>query len=87
MKEIILYKNKGIIFIDDDDYYLSKYNWYLDKDGYTITSIKIDDKWKNKKMHRLIMNEPYEMLIDHIDNNRLNNQKDNLRIVNNTQIK
>ena len=36
-------------------------------------------------MHRLLMNEPAGFDIDHIDHNKLNNQKNNLRIVTRSQ--
>lgn len=82
MKEIILSKNKGITLVDDENYeWLNKYKWYLDDVGYARSTIKS----KNKRIHRLIMNEPKDMEIDHIDGNRLNNQKNNLRIVTRSQ--
>ena len=85
MKEIKLYnRNKdinGIVFVDDEDYeQLNKHAWHLCHD-YAQTNIKIDNKYKLKRMHRLIMGEPEGFEIDHIDNNGLNNQKENLRIV------
>lgn len=87
MKTIITHsKNKlknGVILMDDENYdWLNEYNWYLDKDKYAITNVIINNKKTTKKMHRLIMDEPKNMQIDHIDNNKLNNQKHNLRIVN-----
>lgn len=80
----IIYTNKGEkIFVDDEDYnYLNEYNWYLDNDGYALTSI-YDNKNKKQKyfrMHRLIMNPEHDMVIDHIDGIRHNNVKSNLRI-------
>ena len=86
MKEIILYKNKGICLIDDEDYnLLSKFNWTLHHDGYAQISIKINNKWGVKFMHQLLINTPKGMETDHIDHNKLNNQKFNLRIVTNSQ--
>lgn len=85
MKEIKLTNDRGVALVDDEDYeMLSQYKWRLN-DRYIITNIKINNKWTNKSIHRLIMNEPKEMYVDHIDHNSLNNQKFNLRIVTNSQ--
>lgn len=85
VKEIYLAKNKGIALVDDENYeLLNQYKWYV-SNKYAYSTIKINGKWINKSMHRFIMNEPLNMEIDHIDMNRLNNQKDNLRIVTKSQ--
>ncbi len=57
-----------------------------DKDGYLYVTLKIDGKYKNKKIHRLVaetfltnfLNKP---CIDHIDRNKNNNHYSNLRFV------
>lgn len=64
----------GIAKIDIEDIELvSKYNWYLNSDGYA----------RNKKagrMHNLIMGGRREgYVVDHRDNCRLNDRKYNLR--------
>lgn len=75
MKEILLTKgNKAKV--DDCDYeYLSQWKWYL-SNGYAISNNK------RKKMHRLIMDAKDGELVDHIDRDKLNNTRANLRIVN-----
>lgn len=76
----IKYKTKlHEIYVDDEDYdMLNKYKWHLTKPGYVYSTNVI----KNKKisMHRLIMNPPSYMDVDHKDHNKQNNQKFNLRI-------
>lgn len=68
--------------MDDEDYeWLNEYKWHIDAYGYAGAAIKINNKWVKKIMHRLLINTPNGMEIDHIDNNGLNNQKSNLRIV------
>jgi len=81
MKEIKL-KPHGIAFVDDDNFEsLSKYKWYLSRLGYAIGGEKSDGKKAFVKMHRFIMNiDDPKIKIDHIDGNKLNNQKSNLRI-------
>jgi len=60
---------------------VGKYRWYM-KDGYAITSIQ----YKRVKMHHLIMGKPSkDREIDHIDRDRLNNRRDNLRFVTHAQ--
>jgi hypothetical protein len=54
--------------------------WFIDT-GYCMK------KSKNKKllMHRVIMKPPDDMQVDHINGNRLDNRRCNLRIVTNQQ--
>ena len=85
VKEIQLVNNKGIVLVDDEDYYfLNQYKWNLAKPCYARTTLYNGNK-KTIYMHSFIMNTPGGMLTDHIDGNGLNNQKNNLRIVTKSQ--
>ncbi len=44
-----------------------------------------DGKPKTQLLHRLIMNPPADMVVDHIDRNPLNNSRENLRICTNRE--
>jgi hypothetical protein len=88
MKEIKLSqsgKNRGkyVAVVDDEDYeYLNQFNWHALKcdHGFHVSrNIIINEKQSRQWMHRLIMNTPVGLFVDHIDHNGLNNQKSNLR--------
>lgn len=64
----------GIVKLDQENNSLLNENWYLDKDGYAITRT-------GKKMHREIMKPSKNLVVDHINHNKLDNRKINLRIV------
>lgn len=73
--------------IDDCDFgRVFLHEWCILKGGgykqkrYAQSSIKINGIWKRILMHRFIMEVSNEIEIDHIDNDGLNNQRDNLRI-------
>lgn len=71
-------RKKGIATVSKEDYdELSKYKWYENNDGYAKVNI-------NKipmLMHRFIMKVMDErILIDHINNDKLDNSRENLRI-------
>jgi len=55
---------------------LSQYSWHLNKSGYAITKIK----GRHKAMHRMVLGttNPY-VFVDHVDKDRLNNTRENLR--------
>ena len=79
MKEIEV--NGGLKTMVDDDMYerLNGLKWYCHK-GYVVNRSArggLPKKWI--RMHRVVNNTPDGMLTDHIDGNRLNNQKHNLR--------
>ena len=71
----------GMTIIDDEDYdQVSQYNWRIMGEGYAQTQMKINGKWKNIKLHRFITNAPQGLTVDHINHDRLDNRRSNLRI-------
>lgn len=88
-KEIILYG--GYITIVDDDLYeeLSLHKWHLSAQGYATTGIYVPkDKTHQIVMHKMILgNYPKGLQVDHINQNKLDNRKSNLRLVNASQNK
>jgi len=86
MKKIKLSQDKYAL-VDDDDYeILSVYKWYARKDRYIFyAQRKNNPNDKAILMHRVIMNPPSNMFIDHINRNGLDNRKKNLRIVTHSQ--
>jgi hypothetical protein len=82
MKEIKLTQGK-VAFVDDEDFdYLNQWRWQFVFNGYTWYAHRSEytNGKKTIRMHRLIMNAPKGVFIDHIDHNGLNNQKSNLRV-------
>lgn len=77
------YKDKpvrGYVMVDDEDFeVLNKFEWYM-HNGYASRSIKQPDgRYKSFRMARIIMGATSGQLVDHIDRNKLNNQRHNLR--------
>jgi hypothetical protein len=75
-------EGEGFI-IDREDYNrVNKYKWHKDKRGYVYHGLRIEGKSKNIALHHFLIGQtlkPYE--IDHINHNKSDNRKNNLRIV------
>jgi hypothetical protein len=86
MKEIKL--SKGFVAqVDDEDFeYLNQFKWYVYIDRVYRYALRRDNKSRKRiKMHRVILNASDNILVDHIDHNGLNNQRNNIRLCTNTQ--
>lgn len=80
MKKIKLSSNKGFALVDDEDFgYLSHWAWQLHSGGYAYRGIDNDEKSASIYMHREVNKTPKDMLTDHINGNKLDNRKSNLR--------
>jgi len=72
---------RAIINLTDVDL-VSKYKWYLHSSGYVCC--------RNEKdgciyLHRLILNVTNDSFVDHINMNKLDNRKENLRLCTNSE--
>jgi hypothetical protein len=76
-KQVPLTKGKFAI-VDDEDYELvMQWKWYYQNMGYAARK---PSQGKHYLMHRVIINAPEGTLVDHINRDRLDNRKSNLRL-------
>lgn len=63
--------------VDKDDYdIISSHTWYLNNNGYLITRV---NRHKQILLHRMILGESTTLDVDHINMNKLDNRRINLR--------
>lgn len=73
---------KGYAIVDDSDFdWLNKYRWYLNDSGYAIHK----SEKETFRMHRLILDTPKGKDTDHVNGNKLDNRRENLRIATRSQ--
>lgn len=83
--EIFVKSSKEPIFIDVNDYKkVTTHNWFVGKQGYVESRVKKHEEndydATSIKLHRFLKNPKKHEYIDHINGNRLDNRKSNLRI-------
>jgi hypothetical protein len=88
MKYLKLTRGKTAIVDDEDLDYLSQFRWHYsgsDKYGYAEKTTYLGGGRKNQKsehiyLHRFITSAKRDEIVDHINRNRLDNRKENLRV-------
>lgn len=82
-----LFDTYGILYVDASPFYfdiedlsiIESRQWYKDKDGYLTYSYFYYGKRCFVRFHRLVMHAQPQQHIDHINKNRADNRKYNLR--------
>jgi hypothetical protein len=68
--------------VDDADFeWLSQWKWHYATTGYAQRNLQAKPKHKMISMHTLIMETPKGREVDHINRDKLDNRRVNLRIV------
>jgi len=85
MKKIPLTKGKFAIVDDEDFEFLNQWKWHFSDAGYAHRSQYIRKgvgKYTSKiiRMHRIVNDTPEGLFTDHINQDKLDNRKSNLRV-------
>jgi len=85
-RRIQITKGKFVL-VDKDDYdFLTQWKWYLDVKGYACrNSATSNGKRRTILMHREVNHTPEGFFTDHINGNKLDNRRSNLRTATNQQ--
>jgi hypothetical protein len=80
MKYIHTNRDKTIL-VDDEDYeHLNQFIWWVDSTGYAAGRPQKAQR-QPVRMHTLLIPRPRGTVIDHVNQNRLDNRKQNLRAI------
>ena len=79
MKQIKLTQGKYALVDDEDFEYLNQFHWSVDGSGYPQRAIKINGKHRPIRMHRDILKLNAGEHADHINHDKLDNKRTNLR--------
>lgn len=82
-----LFDTYGILYIGDSEFVFDIDNlslvegrdWYKDKDGYLVSSYFYNGERKFVRFHRIVMDARPGECVDHINRNKADNRKQNLR--------
>ena len=79
MEHII--QDKIVLVDNEDEDLFNQYKWHINDNGYVVWHGKIDGKKQTVRLHRLIAKPKKGLVVDHINRNKLDNRRSNLRCV------
>lgn len=78
---IPLSNSDDVAIVDPCDHpFLSQWEWRLSDTGYAIRNISFNGREYIRRMHRIVSDSPDEIHVDHINRNKLDNRRSNLRL-------
>ena len=78
--------NDSVLVDDEDRHFLKAYRWHLNNFGYVITnSSHINGRAKRVSLARVILDAADTEHVDHMNGNKLDNRRANLRAVTRSQ--
>lgn len=81
MKRIPLTKGAFTLIDDEDVDFVTRWRWKLHPQGYACRSTWVDGRYVTVMLHRLIAGTPSGLQTDHVNRDRLDNRRSNLRNV------
>lgn len=68
------------VVVDDEDYdAIARYKWHLSHNGYAVRRERIGGRKPIRYLHRSIMSADWDGDVDHINGDKLDNRRSNLR--------
>lgn len=75
----LIIKDKVIFYDEEDQPIVDSRKWHINSMGYAVWRGTVNGKKSTVRLHRLINNTPTGLTTDHINHNRLDNRRCNLR--------
>lgn len=67
--------------VDEDDFALYGHmRWHLSDSGYAVRRARLGTGSKTYRLHRLVAEAPEGMIVDHLNGDKLDNRRSNLRV-------
>ena len=80
MASVFTNSGKEILIDEEDLAWATQFTWYVTDTGYAYRSVRVAGKSKNIRMHRELLSATKGVDVDHINGNRVDNRRTNLRL-------